>query len=231
MPTLIDRHGPRDDAWVLLPDSDADAPLPDAAQLLVSFARWRRDGAALLAGGRRIGVQLAPADDPADLGDDIGRLSLIAVEFPSFTDGRGYSTARLLRSRYHYTGELRAVGDVLRDQLFYLARCGFDTFLLADGVAVADALTAFGDFSETYQSAVDRGPLFERRAAVPADIADLAIIDGAVPLTGGDAYLDYRGHPEAAPRPATAARPEPPADGDARFADDVRVTAMFATLR
>jgi uncharacterized protein (DUF934 family) len=86
------------------------------------------------------------------------------VKFPSFTDGRGYSVGRLLRERYGWTGELRAVGDIQRDQLFYLARCGFNAFALREGEDVDAALTAFADFSERYQASVDQPlPLFRRR--------------------------------------------------------------------
>jgi uncharacterized protein (DUF934 family) len=96
----------------------------------------------------------------------VGQLPLIAVYFPKFLDGRGYSTARLLRERYGYRGELRAIGDVGRDQLFYLARVGFDAFLIPEGRDARDALNAFADFPETYQGAVDQPlPLFRRRAA------------------------------------------------------------------
>ena len=88
------------------------------------------------------------------------------MNFPKFTDGRGYSTARLLRERYGYTGELRAIGDVLHDQLFYMARCGFDAFALKDGKDVAKAVNAFETFMTPYQAAVDQPqPLFRRRAA------------------------------------------------------------------
>ena len=93
-----------------------------------------------------------------------GSLKVIAIEFRTFNDGRGYSTARLLRERYGWRGELRAVGDVLRDQIFYLARCGFDAFELQDGQDVDAVLAAFNDFSERYQASVDQPlPLFRRR--------------------------------------------------------------------
>jgi uncharacterized protein (DUF934 family) len=90
--------------------------------------------------------------------------ALVAVNFPQFTDGRGYSSARLLRERYGWRGELRAIGDVFRDQLFYLARCGFDAFALRQGEDAQAALAAFDDFSDAYQTAADRPlPLFRRR--------------------------------------------------------------------
>jgi uncharacterized protein (DUF934 family) len=88
----------------------------------------------------------------------------VEVSFPSATDGRGYSIARLLRERHGYGGELRAVGDVKRDQLFNLARCGFDAFLLLKDEDADGALGAFDDFSEAYQASVERPlPLFRRR--------------------------------------------------------------------
>jgi len=88
----------------------------------------------------------------------------VAVHFPQFADGRGYSLGRLLRERYGWRGELRAIGDVLRDQLFYLTRCGFDAFDLREDQDLQAALSAFDDFSESYQTAVDqRQPLFRRR--------------------------------------------------------------------
>jgi uncharacterized protein (DUF934 family) len=91
------------------------------------------------------------------------------VSFPKFTDGRGFSTARLLRERYRYRGELRAVGDVLRDQLLFLARCGFDAFALRADQDPDAALAAFEDFTEAYQGGTDQPlPLFRRRLAEAA---------------------------------------------------------------
>lgn len=109
-------------------------------------------------------LRLEPADDPAAFAERLGTVSRVEVHFPSFTDGRGYSTARLLRERFAYRGELRAVGDVQRDQLFNLARCGFDAFLLRKDDDAAQALAALDDFSEAYQASVERPlPLFRRR--------------------------------------------------------------------
>jgi uncharacterized protein (DUF934 family) len=143
--------------------SDAAAGGGSGARLILSPDQWRSDGEALIAGGARIGICLDADDDPAEIAGALDRLALVAVRFPSFADGRGYSIARLLRQRHGWQGELRAVGDVLRDQMFYLSRCGFDTFDLKDGESVADALAGFGDFTESYQSAADHGPLFKRR--------------------------------------------------------------------
>ena len=145
-----------DDTWRLLQPEDA---IPVEGNVIVPLALWREQRSALHDRKGLTGVWMAPADDPSEIGD---LPPLIAVHFPAFTDGRGYSTARLLRQRYGFTGELRAFGDILRDQLFELARCGFDSFVLRDDQDADDALRAFDDFSETYQAAADRGPLFDR---------------------------------------------------------------------
>jgi len=109
-------------------------------------------------------LRLEPADDPAAVAHRLGGAARVEVNFPSFTDGRGYSIARLLRERHGYRGELRAVGDVQRDQLFYLARCGFDAFLLRDGQDAGESIAALTDFSEAYQASVERPqPLLRRR--------------------------------------------------------------------
>ena len=110
-------------------------------------------------------LRLEPTDDPAAVADRLGRVARVEVNFPKFGDGRGYSIARLLRERYGYKGELRAVGEVARDLLFYMESCGFDAFLLRDGEDPAEALTGFEDFSESYQASVARPlPLFRRRS-------------------------------------------------------------------
>ena len=109
-------------------------------------------------------LRLEPADDPAAFAFRLDTVARVEVNFPSLADGRGYSIARLLRERYGYGGELRAVGDVQRDQLFYLSRCGFDAFLLREGEDAEGALAALAGFSEAYQSSVERPlPLFRRR--------------------------------------------------------------------
>ena len=155
--------------WQRLEASADSAPLsvPATGEVIVPLAIWRAQRDALLAREGRLGVWLTGDDDPEDIAADLEHFELIAVYFASFTDGRGYSTARLLRERYGWRGELRAIGDVQRDQLFYLARCGFDAFDLREGESVDIALAAFSDFSEAYQASVDRPlPLFRRRDPV-----------------------------------------------------------------
>ena len=112
------------------------------------------------------GIKLTTSDDPASIAGHLEQISTIVIEFPQFTDGRGYSMARLLRERYGFKGEIRAVGEVLRDNIFYLSRCGFDSFVPSDQTSLGEALSGLGDFSEAYQASVERPePLFRRRAA------------------------------------------------------------------
>jgi uncharacterized protein (DUF934 family) len=163
----------QDDLWKVVSLVDGAAPsdvcLP-VGPLLVPLAVWKAKKSDLIRRQREhgtpLGVWLAPADDPAGIAADIHDLTLIAVYFPKAADGRGYSTARLLRGRYGYDGELRAFGDIGRDHLFYLNRVGFDSFLLGEGRNAEDALKAFDDFPESYQAAADQViPLFRRRVA------------------------------------------------------------------
>lgn len=110
-----------------------------------------------------IGVWFASDERPEDLKADIQRFQVIAIDFPRFADGRGYSIAFNLRMRLGYTGELRAIGDVLRDQLFYMQRVGFDSFEPRPDRDINEALKGFADFSEVYQTSYDqREPLFRR---------------------------------------------------------------------
>lgn len=152
-----------DDPWVFVADGE---PLPAVAPVIVSFARWQAEREALLARAGRLGVRLESRHLADAIGADAASLALIAIEFPTFRDGRGYSTARLLRERYCFTGELRACGDVLFDQLLFMHRCGFDSFDVADA-ATADAFAkAMGEFSNFYQTAADgRSPIGRLRAS------------------------------------------------------------------
>jgi len=143
-------------------------------RVIVPLPVWlaRRDelGARLLAG--ELGVWLDSFESPEALVEslaDINQLVLIAINFPRFVDGRGYSFAALLRGRYGYRGELRAIGDVLHDQLFYMKRCGFDAFAVRAEKNIEDALRGLADFSEPYQATVDQAlPLYRRQARRPA---------------------------------------------------------------
>lgn len=164
MKKLIKQGRPEADPWHVLEVAEGQAAVvPHSGRWIVSLQVWQQQRAQLLTRGQDIGVRLESADDPSALAEDASHLALIAVNFPAFNDGRGYSSARLLRERYGFTGELRAVGDIFQDQLFLLARCGFDAFLLREGEDEESALRALSVFSEAYQAAQDRGPLFERR--------------------------------------------------------------------
>lgn len=164
MKKLIKHGRPQADEWHTLEVAEGQpAVVPHTGRWIVPLDVWLQQRALLRTRGQDIGVRLEPKDDPAVLAEDAGSLALIAVNFPVFTDGRGYSTARLLRERYAFKGELRAVGDIFHDQLFLLARCGFDALLLREGEDEQAAVAALGVFTEVYQAANDRGPLFERR--------------------------------------------------------------------
>jgi uncharacterized protein (DUF934 family) len=150
-----------DDAWELLP---ADAPIPDSGDVIVSVAQWTAHNQSAPAVQRqgKLGVVLKSDELPEQI-QGLERLPLVAIDFPKFGDGRGYSSARLLRDRFGYKGELRAVGEVLRDQLFYMHRVGIDSFALKAGKDIEGALSAFDDFSVAYQAAADDPrPLFRR---------------------------------------------------------------------
>ena len=109
-------------------------------------------------------LRLEPTDDPAAVAERLARVARVEVHFPKFGDGRGFSIGRLLRERYGYKGELRAVGHITRDHLFFLESCGFDAFELREGEDAEEAIAAFGDFSESYQASPARPqPLFRRR--------------------------------------------------------------------
>ena len=148
-----------EDVWQHLAD---DAELVEGP-VLVSLARWRQDEALRTRAGA-VGVRLPNTLDLATISADLPRWALVALEFPKFADGRAYSQARLLRERHGFRGEIRAVGDVLRDQLFFMARSGFDAFELRADRRLEDALQAFTEFSDSYQPAVDQPlPLYRRR--------------------------------------------------------------------
>ncbi len=159
------------DNWQLLkPAADGSAPaLPADGDVIVPLALWRGQRADLLARSGRLGVWLDGHEDPAEIAGDLACFALVAVNFSNFGDGRGYSIGRLLRERYGYKGELRAIGTVVRDHLYYMAGCGFDSFLMRDGEDPAESLAAFGDFSDSHQATVERPlPLFRRRSGTTA---------------------------------------------------------------
>lgn len=163
MAQVIKHRAVIQDSWQLLEHGSIGA-LPFSGDVIVPLDLWTSERDALSFRLGRIGVWLETDAEPAAVAPDLARFGVIAVRFASFTDGRGYSLARLLRERHGYRGELRAIGDVLRDQLCYLSRCGFDAFALRPDQNPEQALPAIDDFSEAYQASVERPePLFRRR--------------------------------------------------------------------
>lgn len=152
-----------DDPWQLLRDDKVSVP----SKAILPLQRWKQSQSEAVLQGRETssqGVLLQPDDEPEALLDWLPVLTLIAVDFPSFRDGRGYSQAYLLRTRLGWQGELRAVGDVLRDQLAHMRQCGFDSFAVREDKSAADALKGLQGLSVFYgRSAIEPRPLFRRR--------------------------------------------------------------------
>ncbi|PAV26372.1 oxidoreductase [Tamilnaduibacter salinus] len=166
MPNLIRQDGIHTDNWTIVhPPAEGEAiEIPEGPALLPA-AIWK-DKRQELTGRNDIGFWLDSHEEPEDLADYVNEVPVIGVNFPKFSDGRGYSIARLLRERFGFRNELRAVGDVLLDQLFYMKRCGFDAYALREDKNPDDAEYCLNVFSHAYQGAVDDDtPLFRRRWA------------------------------------------------------------------
>ena len=157
MALIIKQRRIENDSWRLLkPAADGSAPpVAESGDIIVPLAVWLDCRHALLSRPARLGVWLDGDDEPTLIADDLGNFGVIAVNFAQFADGRGYSLGRLMRERYGWRGELRAVGDVLRDQLFYLSRSGFDAFQLRPDADPHAALPSLRDFTAAYQAAAD----------------------------------------------------------------------------
>lgn len=169
MPLIKNGEIARDD-WTLLED---DATAPGDGDAIVSFARLLEEAPALLQRDGRLGVRVGSSDEIEALVPHLSSLDLVALEFPKYRDGRAYSSARLLRERYGFEGELRAVGDVLRDQLLFMVRCGFDAFEIDRPDAAEAFAEAVREFSAVYQPAGDdRRPVWARRHARAAAAAE-----------------------------------------------------------
>lgn len=156
-----------DDDWTVLRLEEGQEPATvevAAGKVIVPLKVWQAQKEALAARAE-IGVWLQSDERPEELKGELDKFSVVAVNFPKFTDGRGYSIAYNLRMRLGYTGELRAIGDVLRDQLFQMKRTGFDAYAPRPDRSIEDALKGLTVFSETYQASVDdKLPLFRRHA-------------------------------------------------------------------
>ena len=168
MPRLIElvdgEAGWAEDAFVSVADEDA---VPDTGDVILSLTRFEAEGDALLASNtRRVGVRIESNEEVEVLAYDLPRIAVVALVFPKFRDGRAYTSARLLRERFGYQGQVRAVGDVLQEQAGFMVRCGFDAFAPADGATPEAWTKAARRFRHVYQRAADdRAVAFEERAS------------------------------------------------------------------
>ena len=132
--------------------------IPDSGAILISVAQWQEQRGNLTQRADPLGIVLRSDEKPEVIADDLQHFAVVALDFPAFVDGRAYSSARLLRDRYGYEGELRAVGDVLLEQLHFMNRVGFDAYVIASDHAVTDWETAAADISVWYQPTADGRP-------------------------------------------------------------------------
>jgi len=146
MSRVLRRHEFVDDEWASL----GEQPPAEGAAVIVPFARFREQAQTWRAWKGRLGVRLSPADKVEDLAPDLAQLSLVALEFTGPGEGRGYSQAKLLRKRYKFAGELRAVGHVKQDQLYLMTRCGIDSFVLSPTEKPEEALATLQRFKVAY---------------------------------------------------------------------------------
>jgi len=151
------------DEWRYVAEAAADT----AAPLIVTFDQWQKEPDTWAQRGSPLGVVLSPAHKIEQLAPDLAHFALIAAEFSGPSEGRGYTQARLLRERWNFKGELRATGYVRRDQLFFMARCGFNSFELPES-DIEDAYTAFSTFSSAYQPSNDLGLALKLQPGIPA---------------------------------------------------------------
>ena len=146
---------------------DDTAQVPSDGPVVISLKRWTEEKPWLKGRNAPLGIRLGADQPPAIIEDDLDRFKIVALDFPTFKDGRAYSYARLLRERCGFEGEIRAVGEVLYDQLNFMRRCGFDSFEIPDDAPLEDWLRAFDEISVVYQRAADerKSALEERREA------------------------------------------------------------------
>lgn len=136
-----------DDNWTYIAD---DMPI-QAGNITISQQRWLQDKQQLAGHDGQLGLRLTSTDNIADISDDLGKFNLIELEFAAFTDGRSFSMAKLLRDRFQFSGELRATGNFIRDQIFYLSRVGINSFNLGDCSDLEGAVASLNDFTVHYQ--------------------------------------------------------------------------------
>ncbi len=170
MPRCLLRNGQLvADEWLYLAEAAAqDLAVTANAPLIVPFSQWQSEPDSLRVRGGRLGVLLSPSDQIEALAPHLARFALVAAQFPGPGEGRGYTQARLLRERWNFTGELRASGYVRRDQLFFMARCGFNSFELPQS-ELPDAARAFATFTAAYQTCNDAGLPLKLPRDIPAN--------------------------------------------------------------
>jgi len=161
MDQLLKDYQVLEEHWTIVDEQAESLP---CGNLLLSVCQWQQFASQLKQQDGKVGIWLEGNAEIEEIVESLLDLPLIAIKFPKFVDGRGFSLARLLRERYQYTGELRAIGGIIRDQLYLLRRCGFNAFQFADDVDLSEAAKSLDDFSEAYQVATDQTiPLFRRR--------------------------------------------------------------------
>ena len=166
MPTLIRWNGqtatPAEDPFTAVAD---EVPIP-RGDVIVSLQRFQAEGQRLLAEGRKVGVRIESTEAVEELAADLPRLSVVALAIPKYRHGQAYSSAMVLRQRFGYAGEIRAVGEVLREQARFMIRCGIDAFEPADAAQAADITHVANRYRHVYQRAADgRAPAFKEREA------------------------------------------------------------------
>jgi len=165
MPTLINKTTQLTDSdWINIENDQQLSNVQSRSALSFTLPAWESLASEIKAKQpEKLQLMLLGHDEIDSLTDVLDQFSVISIHFAEFKDGRGYSLARLLRDRHGYKGELRATGDVTLDQLFYLSRCGFDTFLLRSDQDPSLAFKAFNQFSQVYQASADQpSPIYNR---------------------------------------------------------------------
>ena len=159
---LIEDGRPAEDSWTSVPDGE---PVPGDIPAIISFERWQAERDSFAGRNSKLGVRVKSATLAPAIAEDLDRFALVAVEFPKFRDGRGFSTARELRERYGYEGEIRAVGHVLPDQYLFLKRTGFTSVEAPEGTNLDSWANALSEVSVVYQPGLgkdDPNPLINR---------------------------------------------------------------------
>lgn len=157
---IKDRQRVEDDPWTLV---DNDAEIPAQGPVILPLARYLEQQAEWRQTDRPVGIWLGEEHMVEDVADVLDHVQLVALEFPKFADGRGFSKARMLRQRLNFQGEIRAIGDFLPDQVFYMLRCGINAFACRSESEAETTLSLLDTFSVRYQADVTAGPLFEQR--------------------------------------------------------------------